>query len=150
MRTQLRADVRQILRDSAVDLGDAGKDTEYGYGQIDVRAALDLALGSGGDDPTPPACSNNADCDDGDPCTADTCLNPGSADAVCQNLAGDCGGSEDPVCGDGTCAGVSLGEDCNSCPADCPNLGNKKFNSCCGDEVCGYKEDARNCPIDCQ
>lgn len=34
--------IRQILRESALDLGAAGYDGTYGYGLLDVRAALDL------------------------------------------------------------------------------------------------------------
>ncbi|WP_305885089.1 S8 family serine peptidase [Pleionea sp. CnH1-48] len=37
--------VRQVLRDTAVDLGSAGFDNTYGYGRIDLRAAVD-SLGS--------------------------------------------------------------------------------------------------------
>jgi subtilisin len=47
-------DVRQMLRDSAIDLGEPGWDKYYGYGLLYAPAAVDLALGgsSGGDDGT--------------------------------------------------------------------------------------------------
>ena len=38
------ADTRQILRDTARDLGSAGWDEEYGYGLVDMEAALGRAL----------------------------------------------------------------------------------------------------------
>ncbi|MFW5643751.1 MAG: S8 family serine peptidase, partial [Alkalispirochaeta sp.] len=38
------AEVRQILRDTARDLGPAGWDAEYGYGLVDMEAALRRAL----------------------------------------------------------------------------------------------------------
>ena len=55
--TLTNVDVRQILHDSAEDLGAAGWDESFGYGIVDVPAAVELAGGSGGDpdDTTPPA-----------------------------------------------------------------------------------------------
>jgi type VII secretion-associated serine protease mycosin len=40
-------DIMDLLRQTAVDLGDKGKDTMFGYGQIDIAGAL-RAAGSGG------------------------------------------------------------------------------------------------------
>ncbi len=37
-------DVEQILKATAIDLGDAGWDANYGYGRVDARAAVDLAI----------------------------------------------------------------------------------------------------------
>ncbi|MBN2014304.1 MAG: S8 family serine peptidase [Candidatus Altiarchaeota archaeon] len=53
-------------------------------------------------------------------------------------------------CGDGYCAGVNQGEDCASCPADCPSKITKKLSWCCGDGICSGKgENSDNCPVDC-
>ncbi|MEM7249493.1 MAG: S8 family serine peptidase, partial [Acidobacteriota bacterium] len=58
------AEVRQIIRDGAVDLGPAGFDRAYGHGRIDVIDSLSLI--------TP--CSVDGDCDDGLFCNgAETC-----------------------------------------------------------------------------
>jgi hypothetical protein len=48
------------------------------------------------------------------------------------------------VCGDGTCA---AGEDCASCPADCPSAG----GAACGNGVCETAdgEDCLSCALDC-
>lgn len=46
-------------------------------------------------------------------------------------------------CGNGYCAGS--GEDCNSCPQDCP----KETSSSCGDGICNAGEDCNSCSIDC-
>ncbi len=82
-----------------------------------------------------PACSVDADCDDGDACTNDVCL------------AGSC--SNDPIadcCGNGTC---ELGEDCNTCAADC--VSGTSSGAACGNGVCeaGDGEDCLSCPSDC-
>lgn len=55
-------------------------------------------------------------------------------------------------CGDGVCAGAAAGEDCTSCPADCPGKTHPKKGLiyCCGDSTCELKwEDASSCAIDC-
>ena len=55
-------------------------------------------------------------------------------------------------CGDGYCAGQDLGEDCYSCPADCPGktTGSPKYRYCCGNYGCEIVgEDSDNCPVDC-
>ena len=52
-------------------------------------------------------------------------------------------------CGNGTC---DAGEDCTSCPADCPGVQNGKPSKryCCGNGTCEpVGEDAQSCPIDC-
>ena len=54
------AQVRQILHQSAVDLGDPGPDTWFGHGLVDAAAAVELAVSMGGgevedpSDPDPP------------------------------------------------------------------------------------------------
>jgi len=55
--------VRDIIRNGAIDKGSPGFDTSFGYGRIDVLNSLALV----------PNCTTPADCDDGDPCTVDTC-----------------------------------------------------------------------------
>jgi pimeloyl-ACP methyl ester carboxylesterase len=70
----------------------------------------------------------------------------------------DCGGFDESgctlaeVCGDGWCAGAAAGEDCASCPADCPGRldGTPKRRYCCGNGTCESSyEDIVSCPIDC-
>ncbi|MCH7813691.1 MAG: S8 family serine peptidase, partial [Planctomycetes bacterium] len=56
------AQVRQIIRDGAIDLGTPGFDRAYGHGRIDVIDSLNLVG---------PGCNTNGDCDDGDVCTTD-------------------------------------------------------------------------------
>jgi serine protease len=45
--TATNAQIRQVLRDTAEDLGTAGRDNYYGYGLVRAKAAID-ALGGGG------------------------------------------------------------------------------------------------------
>jgi V8-like Glu-specific endopeptidase len=71
------------------------------------------------------------------------------ADEDCSTCETDCGACPTAVCGDGVCAGGAEGEDCNTCPADCPYFSNPQKSSCCGDGICGWREDASNCPCDC-
>ncbi|MFH0983586.1 MAG: S8 family serine peptidase [Planctomycetota bacterium] len=59
------AEVRQVIRDGAIDMGPAGFDRAYGYGRIDVINSLNLL--------TP--CTGDPDCDDGLFCNgAETCV----------------------------------------------------------------------------
>lgn len=103
------------------------------------------------------ACSTDAECDDGDPCSVNKCMNPGRADAYCTKTwytgcsGGDgccpsnCSAGNDSdcpaACGDGHC---SPGEDCASCPGDCGECG-----PACGDGVCHPDEGCETCPLDC-
>lgn len=97
-----------------------------------------------------PVCYADADCDDGDPCTINTCANPGTAEASCESAPNpDCGTSG---CGDGVCGGVAEGEDCFSCPGDCgqPSYHPRKgLMACCGNGTCDKREDAASCSVDC-
>ncbi|MCH8854052.1 MAG: hypothetical protein IID41_15590, partial [Planctomycetes bacterium] len=93
------------------------------------------------------------ECDDGNPCTDDSC-DPASGcvftpnnnpcddgdPTTCNDLciAGECSGG--PCCGDGICD-PSAGEDCSTCPSDCPPV--------CGDGTCECGEDCKTCPADC-
>ena len=140
---------------------------------------------------SPIACYNNGDCDDGNGCTLDICQNPGTSQASCQSTwaacdleASDgCCGPDctaetdiDCTCGNGFCDGPGFGEDCNTCPEDCPSgTGGGSCSACfkgvcdgqchpvkegpecsdcapgwcCGDGVCSVGETSANCPIDC-
>lgn len=74
-------------------------------------------------------CTENADCEDGEACTTDTCHEAGAPGAYCSNVwpacgledgccGPDCTEQMDPdcKCGNGVC---DVGEDCTSCPDDC-------------------------------
>jgi subtilisin family serine protease len=151
-------EVRQIIRDGAIDMGPAGFDTGYGFGRIGVITSLSLI--------TP--CSVDEDCDDGsfcngvetcdsgdcvpgtDPCPDETCDEDGDvcvtlvcdSDGICEsgedciNCPGDCisGGGAGGICGNGVCEPED-GEDCLSCAADCAGkqVGAAKRQYCCGD-----------------
>lgn len=64
------ADVRQAIRQGAVDLGVAGFDSNFGYGRIDAINSLQLIA---------PGCSTHPECDDGlfcngvEQCVGGTC-----------------------------------------------------------------------------
>ena len=111
-----------------------------------------------------PACFTDADCDNGNQCTADVCLNDGTAAAVCSSEHLSCGPedgccpsaecSEDldadcAVCDDGRCA---VTEDCLSCPEDCAFSSGEGDVSACfkgvADGSCNPVKDGPTCP-DC-
>ena len=108
-----------------------------------VLALLTTALAHGQD------CHSGTipDCSDSD-CVDQSWLGDGYCDGVAQEWGadlccydldyGDCAPNECDSCGDGVCS-VGVGEDANSCPADC----------FCGDGVCSVGEDASSCPADC-
>ena len=83
------AEVRQIIRDGAIDMGSVGFDRAYGYGRIDVLNTLALVG---------PQCSVPADCDDSDPCTIDDCVG-----GACSNTPMDCDDSS--ACTTDYCSG---------------------------------------------
>ena len=84
------AEVRQIIRDGAIDMGPAGFDRAYGYGRIDVIDTLNQL--------TP--CTGDPDCDDGLFCNgAETCV------------AQSCQAGNDP------CPGQSCDEGTDQCVA---------------------------------
>ncbi len=59
------AEVRQVIRDGAIDMGPAGFDRDYGYGRIDVINSLALLA----------PCTSDPQCDDGLFCNgAETCV----------------------------------------------------------------------------
>jgi serine protease AprX len=113
------AQVRQALRDGAVDLGVPGPDGAYGYGMVDALGSLSVV-----------ACGSDLDCDDGDACTTETC-NVGTGD--CVTTGPECGATDD-CCVSG-CASdpdccLSAGASCSSgaqcCSGSCRGkAGNK-------------------------
>ncbi|NOX58756.1 MAG: S8 family serine peptidase, partial [Planctomycetes bacterium] len=62
------AQVRQIIRDGADDLGPPGFDRAYGYGRVNAINSLNLVV----------PCSINADCDDGQFCNGSETCDAGS------------------------------------------------------------------------
>ena len=135
------------------------------------------------------ACYSDVDCSDGIGCTADTCHDPGAPGAYCSHTWAACGDADgccgptctaandpDCTCGNGTCGGAAEGEDCHTCPADCPSGSGGGTCSacfkgkcdgacnpakegpgcsdcapgwCCGDGACGVGETFADCPTDC-
>ena len=107
------ADIRTAIQDTAEDKGATGRDDTYGYGLVDAYAALGWTAAP------VIACSSDIDCNDGNPCTTDVCVNPGTVDAYCQNTAVADGTTCDDgkfctvndVCTAGVCGGVA--RDCS-------------------------------------
>ncbi|MDH3328887.1 MAG: S8 family serine peptidase [Desulfobulbaceae bacterium] len=136
------AQVREIIRNGAIDMGTQGFDSSYGYGRVDVLQSLALLES--------PQCIENTDCDDSDSCTTDTC-----SAGVCDNQPIECPQGEicvagfcsplPPVCGNGFC---EEGEKCDVCPADCISGGGVAV---CGNGVCEPEsgENCLECPQDC-
>jgi serine protease len=123
--------------DSACDNGDFCDGAEY----CDALAGCQL-----GSFPCSQGqmCTETAGCYD--PCTSD---NDGCCPAGCDSdNDADCVAPE--PCGDGFCAGAQMGEDCTTCPADCECKGRNCKKGCCGDYTCSRRENATDCPIDCQ
>ncbi len=119
------AEVRQIIRDGADDLGPTGFDRAYGFGRINATGSLALVSGGG--------CSLNSECDDGVFCNgAETCVA-----SVCQ--AGTA-----VNCNDGVgCTDDSCNEGTNSCDNVSNNANCDNGLFCDGVETC-------NATLDCQ
>jgi serine protease AprX len=156
------AEVRQVIRDGAIDLGSGGFDRGYGHGRIDVMNSLTLvtpcfthgaACGNGvceaGDGEDCLSCPQDCNgkqtgkpkgrycCGDGDgenplPCSDGRCQSGGKA-CTEESVLGSC-------CGDTICEGV---ETVFNCTDDCgpPPI--------CGDAICDPEEDQCSCPEDC-
>jgi len=132
--------VREVLQTTAEDLGSAGYDTTYGWGLVDAFAALQ------GSAAPAIACYSNADCDDQNECTADTCLNPGTAQASCQNSPK----ANNTTCSQGICCqGSCLTPTCNSdsqCNSnqECRQGSCQNPNTCSA--TCSYSNQPDNTP----
>ena len=80
------------------------------------------------------------------------CYGPGTDNECTFDTSGCTTNEPDRFCGDGTCdgnfEGQLNGEDCRTCPSDCPSAAR---GVCCGDGKCDIKkgEDSTLCPIDC-
>jgi subtilisin family serine protease len=111
------AEVHQIMRDGAVDLGTAGFDSTYGFGRIDVVNSLELLAAP---------CNNNGECDDGLFCNgAETCV------------ASSCQAGTPPNCSDGVaCTNDSCNEATNSCDHVANNANCDDGLFCNGSETC--------------
>lgn len=103
------AQVRQFIIDGAIDLGAAGFDNNFGWGRIDVINSLSLAA--------TPACTTNANCDDGNSCTTDTC-----SGGACSNTPINCDDANactTDSCSGGVCSNTAITcNDGNTCTAD--------------------------------
>ncbi len=125
------AEVRQHIRDGAIDLGPAGFDNSYGFGRIDAINSLSL-LG--------PGCTGDPDCDDGLFCNgAETC-NAGSCQAGTLVDCSDGVGCTDDSCNEGT-------DSCDNVANDA-NCDNGLF--CDGSETCDSVSDCQaGTAVDC-
>lgn len=113
------AQVRQVIRDGAVDLGPAGFDRGYGYGRIDVINSLSLL--------TPEVC-NDGTCGPGeDQCNCpQDCGTPPGAETNCNDgIDNDCDGNTD--CGDADCSEIP--------PCDCVPTHSKEKGPRCSDGI---------------
>jgi len=118
------AQVRQIIRDGAIDLGAAGHDRGYGWGRIDVIDTLDLV---------DTGCTTNGECDDGLYCNGvETCV------------SNSCQAGTAPNCNDG----VSCTTDsCNESTDSCNNVPN---NGACDDGLWCNGSETCNATLGCQ
>lgn len=112
-------EVRQLIRDGAVDLGTGGFDSNFGYGRIDVINSLDLAV--------PPAgCTSHPECDDGLFCNgAEQCI------------SNSCQAGTAPDCSDSiACTTDSCNESTDSCDHAANNAACNDGLFCTGTETC--------------
>ncbi len=119
------AEVRQIIRDGAIDMGPAGFDRAYGWGRIDVLNTLALVA---------PGCSVDPDCDDGVFCNgAETCV------------AGSCQSGTTVNCNDGvSCTNDSCNEGTDSCDNIVNNASCDNGLFCDGVETCDAINDCQS------
>merc|ERR1712176_11519 len=122
--------IRNAMIVTAKDKGDAGCDVNYGHGIVQAKAAFEY-LEANACDPNEAfkepqggcaefSCSEDSDCDDGNPDTIDTCAS-GSCQYVCASDASCDDG--DPctadTCTDGVCSSVF---DCSICGGGASSL----------------------------
>merc|ERR1711902_371601 len=115
--------IRNAMIVTAKDKGDAGCDVKYGHGIVQAKAAFEY-LEANECDPNDAfkepeggcaefSCTQDSDCDDGNPNTIDTCVSGGCQHARANNAACD---DEDPctadTCDNGECSNVF---DCAFC-----------------------------------
>jgi len=152
-------EVRQHIRDGAIDLGAEGFDWTYGYGRIDVTNSLSLVG---------PQCTTNADCDDSNDCTTDTCVSGTCSNTpiVCNDNDACTTDSCDPAlgcyyepisCDDGDLCTTDSCNPVSGCvydPITCSDGELCIDGVCvvpagCGNGVCELGEDCYSCPDDC-
>lgn len=117
-------EVRQLIRDGAIDKGVTGFDTSYGWGRIDVINSLQLAS---------PGCTTNAECDDGLFCNG--------AEACNANV---CQGGTAPDCADSVACTT---DSCNEATDSCNHVAN---NSACSDGLFCNGSEICNATLGCQ
>jgi subtilisin family serine protease len=106
------AQVRELIRDGAIDKGAAGFDTSFGWGRIDVVNSLALAA--------PQTCGAPGSCNDTNACTVDDCVG-----GNCTHTAVNCNDAN--AC---TTDGCNPATGCTTTPVNC-NDGNS-----CTDDAC--------------
>jgi subtilisin family serine protease len=140
------AEARDLIRAGSVDLGAAGFDPVYGHGRIDAIGSLSL-LSVG--------CTTDADCDDLDTCTTESC-----SSGVCLYEPVDCSDSDactidrctngfcsnDPIsCDDGSVCTTDLCADglCSNDPISCGD------GDVCTADSCNPVTGCVNPPVNC-
>ncbi|MBI2559480.1 S8 family serine peptidase [Candidatus Woesearchaeota archaeon] len=130
------ADVREALEKTAEDKGTPGKDSEYGYGIIDAKAALLYNGQQCTDIDQDSYCAETNDCDD-----SNAGINPAASDSNCNGIDNNCNSFIDEnyapySCGTGACQaqstcangieqcteGIPAAEDCNGIDDDCNGI----------------------------
>lgn len=120
------AQVLQLMRDGAVDLGAAGFDNDFGWGRIDVINTLNL-MSAG--------CTSNPECDDGLACNGvETCDVP----------SGNCQAGTPVNCNDGVACTTDA---CNEPSGTCSHTPN---NGACSDGLFCNGTETCNVTLGCQ
>jgi hypothetical protein len=123
-------------------------DADWGVGPLAMAGATPSGCGGG--------CSVDADCNDGNACTTDTC-----SGGSCSNTPINC--DDGNACTADSCSGGSCSNDAISCDdgdvctidscssaSGCSNVDDPTCVNPCGDGVCDVAvEDCRSCPDDC-
>jgi subtilisin family serine protease len=97
--------------DTDSSAGPGQPNNDWGYGKLDIGAALAAAPGACVPPPPEPECTTNGDCDDGNLCTVDTCTNDQCVNTVDTALV--CRPSTDPSCDPAETCDLS-----GACPLD--------------------------------